>query len=61
MIDDVTALNELHVVDFTGRLCPFKAVLVGELSTFGHRLIATLNKRILRQLRVVSKTNETLL
>lgn len=60
MIDDVTPLSKLHVIDFTGRLHPLKPVLVRELRPFRHRNIASLHESILRQLRIVPEANEAL-
>ena len=61
MVDNVLTLLELHVVDLTSRLNPFKAVLVAELRATSHGLIASLDERIFGKLRIISHSHEAVL
>ena len=60
MIDDVLSLHKLHVVDFSSRLHPFESELVRELHASRHVLVAALDQRIFRQLRVITQADETI-
>lgn len=61
MVGDVSALLEVHVVDFHGGLRPLEAVVVGEEHTPRHNLVPEGRQHLLGQFRVVALTDEALI
>lgn len=61
MVGDVSALLEVHVVDFHGGLRPLEAVLVGEQHTPRHNLVPEARQHLLGQVRIVALTDKALI